>query len=34
MGQDSADESVWSLHQTVKNALDPLRLLDPGEFLG
>ena len=27
-------ESVRALHQTVKNALDPLRLLNPGKFLG
>ena len=30
----AADESVRALHQTVKNALDPLRLLNPGKFLG
>ena len=30
----AADESVRALHQTVKNALDPQRLLNPGKFLG
>ena len=30
----AADESARALHQTVKTALDPLRLLNPGKFLG
>jgi hypothetical protein len=30
----AADEPVRALHQTVKNALDPQRLLNPGKFLG
>jgi glycolate oxidase len=30
----AADAPVRALHQTVKNALDPHRLLNPGKFLG